>query len=447
MNRSQGFVHRRKKLRRWRIGGTLALLLCLAGGGTYWLIRDALPDGVVAATPLSNFVIIAWLDATHRTALVLYGRGVPLSDVHRFAVIAGERGTVIHDVALGEYMPATMAVDERSGHVLVTYMDSDSATLVDNRSGRIIRSLRLPFHPFGTLFNPDTGNAVVSARAANRYLAAILDLQTGSVRRTIALQAQGPAYGAGPPTLDATAHRILITSPGGVNVLEARSLRLIRFTPIATGDTDKVIVDSQTHRAYVTLVNSPAPPCLATNRVCGRSIGAYVVIDARTGRLLHPRVMIPGTGAIGAIGLSERQQRPFVSDYMIYGNRRDNQVYVVDARTGRPLAPIRTSGHATTIAVDDKSNLMVAGSQGGIDAADTRAGTLLNHIPLPVDRIWGIDEKGNYVVSTADAAAPDKPGFFDRVRAFLNTAGASIGVNVRSNSSVDIVHIDARQRR
>ncbi|HZS87149.1 MAG TPA: hypothetical protein VFE42_06650, partial [Chloroflexota bacterium] len=147
------------------------------------------------------------------------------------------------------------------------------------------------------------------------------------------------------------------------------------------------------------------------------------------------------------IGLSERQQRLFVSDYMIYGNRRDNQVYVVDARTGRPLAPIRTSGHATTIAVDDKSNLMVAGSQGGIDAADTRAGTLLNHIPLPVDRIWGIDEKGNYVVSTADAAAPDKPGFFDRVRAFLNTAGASIGVNVHSNSSVDIVHIDARQRR
>jgi DNA-binding beta-propeller fold protein YncE len=175
-----------------------------------------LPEGVVAATRLSNPVIGVWLDATHRTALVLYGREVPLSDVHSFAVIAGERGTVMQNVSLGEYMPATMVVDERNGHVLVTYMDSNSATLVDSRSGRIIRSLRLPFHPFGTLFNPDTGNAVVSAKAANRYLAAIIDLHSGSVRRTIALQAQGPAYGAGPPTLDATAHRILITSPGGV---------------------------------------------------------------------------------------------------------------------------------------------------------------------------------------------------------------------------------------
>ncbi|MCA1597460.1 MAG: hypothetical protein LC769_00295 [Chloroflexi bacterium] len=276
-------------------------------------------------------------------------------------------------------------------------------------------------------------------------------MRSGIVVRIVTLRAQGQGYGTGPPVFDGATHRILIASPGGVNILDARSGRLVNFTRIANGDPDKIVVDSHTHKAYVTLLNSPALGCPTGYHTCTRTVGAYVVIDDRDGRLLSPRIMIPGTTAIGAIGLSSRMNRLFVGDYGIYGSTRygairDDRVYVVDVRTGRMLNPIVTDGHPTTIVVEDSAGMMVAGGPNGIEAVDTRTGSLLQRVPLPVEKIWAVDGRGDLVVSndtySADTTETGR-GPFDRIAALFRTITATAGIYRHVNSGVSIVRIGA----
>src|SRR5919197_1584593 len=77
----------------------------------------------------------------------------------------------------------------------------------------------------------------------------------------------------------------------------------------AGGSPDRVAVDGQAHRAFVALLNSPPPGCPTP---CYRSVGAFAIVDDRDGRLVRPRVLIPGTTNVGALGVASGAHRLFV---------------------------------------------------------------------------------------------------------------------------------------
>jgi len=437
----------RRARRRWSgIGGLAAIIVvCLIGVVAHQLGGAPLPPGVIASAPLPYSVSGVYYDHKRKAILAIYGGGLPLPYRHHFVVIDAESGNLVHDVDLGEHMPSAMAVDENTGRVLITFSDSITVTLIDSGSGRIVRALALPFQPFGAAFNPDDGYAVVSGvtPGRNKVMVGLVSLRSGLLTRTVTLPArqQGQEYGVGPVVFDGATHRILIASPGGVNILDSRRVGLIRFTPIGGGDSDKIVVDGHAHKAYVTLLNSPAPGCSAGYHRCSRSIGAYVTIDDRDGAVLRSRVTIPGTTAIGALGLSPRMHRLFIGDYGLYGTPRDNRIYVVDTRTGRTLAPIATSGYPSTIVVDDSANVMIAGGLNGISTFNIRTNYVVGRVSLPVEKVWAVDDQGDLIVSnhTYDTAAG--PELVDRAASFLRAAATTAGLYHHMNSGVSIVRI------
>lgn len=445
----------RTRRRRFGLGGlAMTIIICLAGIGARQLSDHPLPQGVISYTPLEYSVSGLYADRKHRTILAIYGGGLPLPHGHHFVVIDTDSGKVAHDADLGTHMPSAMAVDGNEGHALIVFSDSNLAKLIDTSSGRSIRDLPLPFQPFGAAFDQDNGYAVVSGMLSSRkvHMVAVVDLHSGSVVRTVVLQARGQGYGVGTPVFDSAAHRIIIAAPGGVNILDSHRVRPIRFTPLPTGDPDKIIVDDQAHKAYVTLLNFPAPGCPAGYHTCARTVGAYAVVDDRDGTVLSPRVMVPGTTAIGAIDLSSQLKQLFIGDYGLFGTARDDRIYIMDARTGRGLTPIMSTGHPTTIIVDDRATAMIAGGHDGMDVFDTRTHRVLAHVHLPVERIWGTNGQGNLVVSndTNNDTYPARTartgqtggGLFNQIAHFFRAAETTAGLYRRMNSGVSVVHID-----
>jgi len=438
--------------RRWLgIGGLAAIIVvCLIGVVAHQLGGAPLPPGVIASAPLPYSVSGVYSDHRRKAILAIYGGGLPLPYGHHVVMIDADSGNLVHDVDLGAHMPSTMAVDENTGRVLITFSDSITATLIDSGSGRIVQELALPFQPFGAAFDPDNGYAVVSGvmPGRNKVVVGLVSLRSGLLMRTVTLRArrQGQGYGVGPVVFDGATHRILIASPGGVNILDSRRVRLIRFTAIGGGDPDKIVVDGQAHKAYVTLLNSPAPGCSTGYHRCSRSVGAYVTIDDRDGAVLRSRVTIPGTAAIGAIGLSARMNRLYIGDYGLYGTLRDGRVYVVDTRTGRSLAPITTTGYPSTIVVDDSANVMIAGGLKGISAFTIGANHVIGRVQLPVDKVWAVNDQGDLIVSNHTYDTDAGGGLLGRVAAFLRTTATAAGIYHHMNSGVSIVRLGIHRR-
>lgn len=443
----------RARRRRWGIGGVaLTIILCLVGIGAYQLNDQALPQGIIWSTPLAYAVSDLAIDQRQQVILAIYGGGVPLPSGHHFVIIALDSGRVTHDVDLGVHLPAALAVDGTEGRALVIFSDSTRATLLDTNRGRPLRALTLPFQPFGAVFDQDNGDVVVSGLRAGRQtpMVAVVDPRASRVVRTVVLRARGHAYGVGRPVVDRAAGRLLIATSGGVNILDARSLRLLRFTALPVGDPDKIVVDPQAHRAYVTLLNVPAPGCPVGSSPCVRTVGAYAVVDERTGILLSPHVMVPGTTAIGAIALSIQRRQLFIADYGLFGTRRDARVYVMDVRTGRALTPLTSAGPSTTLRVDDLATALSVGGPDGLAVFDTRTQREQAYVPLHVARIWGVSGQGNLVVSTATYATPAArttptgggvSTVMNQIATFLRAAATRAGRSHPMNSGVSVVRI------
>lgn len=238
---------------RWVVtaGLIVTIIAGLLGAAALGLGGETLPDGVVSATPLEYAVGSLYLDQRHKIILAIYGSGLPLPHGHHFVVIGVANGRILHDVDLGELMPSAMAVDARIAHVLVTFSNSTTARLIDSGTGRLVGKLSLPFQPLDAAYDGENGYALISGLASigHRYMVSAMDLRSGVVIRTVVLRAQGPGYGTGPAIFDSVAHRVLFASPGGVNILDSRTLQFVHFTPIIGGDPDKIVVDSQIHQA------------------------------------------------------------------------------------------------------------------------------------------------------------------------------------------------------
>jgi YVTN family beta-propeller protein len=184
---------------------------------------------------------------------------------------------VLRTVAVGTN-PDAVAVDERTGHVFVVNAGQD----------------------------PHNGSV------------SVLDARGGAMLRTVAVGTQPDAV-----AVDERAGRVFVVNAGSgtVSVLDARS-GIVLHTSADPLAPRTVAVDEKTGRVFV--ANGAGPPGQG-NVTVGGSVS---VLDARSGAVLST---VPVGLAPFALAVDEKHGLVFVA------NQRDNNVSVLDARTGHSL--------------------------------------------------------------------------------------------------------------
>ena len=86
--------------------------------------------------------------------------------------------------------PSALAVDPRSGHVFVANSADNTVTMLDARTGRVLRTTVVGSAPEQLQVNPHTAHAFVLS--ADDGSVSVLDTRSGAVLRTLRLGA-GPA--------------------------------------------------------------------------------------------------------------------------------------------------------------------------------------------------------------------------------------------------------------
>src|SRR5437762_2534825 len=112
---------------------------------------------------------------------------------------------------------------------------------------------------------------------------------------------------------------------------------------------------------------------------CVLGVGAAAIVDDRDGRLVRPRVLIPGTTNVGALGVASGAHRLLVTDYGPLNTALD-YLYVLDARTGRLLRRVPIDRIPRTLAVDERRNRVIVGGDRGLDVVDAGSGKSLRAI-------------------------------------------------------------------
>jgi YVTN family beta-propeller protein len=263
---------------------------------------------------------VSVLDATSGRLLrtVTVGRGTHLLAVHErtgrvfvtngadasVSLLDARSGRVLRTIPLG-FIPSGIAVDERTDRVFLltgapsfqpyptTQCAPPIVSLLDARSGRVLRTVPLGLSAAAIAVDERTGRAFVSDTLDRTVL--VLDGRTASVVRTVAV---GRAPGA--LAVDARTGDIVVANAydNSVSMVDAASGRVVRT--MLLGLPPRAIVVDQRRGRVVVLTGEEFVPAASTGQV--------QVLDGRTGRLLH-------TVAVGAdasaLALDERTGKVF----------------------------------------------------------------------------------------------------------------------------------------
>jgi DNA-binding beta-propeller fold protein YncE len=359
-------------------------------------------------------------------------------------VLDARSGRILHSTDVGAARAPWLAVDFRTQRALaISGFPHAQVDLIDIRTGRITQVIGgLPLAPMDVAVDTENGYAVVSGSLARggAPAVALMDVSSGAIVRVVGLQGRAGS-GAGPITFDHTAHRILVSSTGGLNILDARTGGLLAYTPLtAGGSPERIAVDRQTHQAFVALLNAPPPGCPVP---CYRSVGAFAIVDDRDGRLVRPRVLIPGTTNVGALGVASGAHKLFVTDYGPLNTALD-YLYVLDARTGRLLRRVPTDRIPRTLAVDERRNRVIVGGDRGLDVVDAGSGTLLRSINLPDDvGLMHLDDTTGDTVTANQAPIPSRPpsDLISRLLQTVRAGATNVGAYHEMGGSVSVVSL------
>lgn len=305
----------------------------------------------------------------------------------------GSRAGVMRRLALRS-VPSALAVDAATGHVFVGSIEASTVSVLDERSGEVLRTVSLPL--FG-----GSGSLAVDASAGRIYAAseeavALLDARTGLVTATAHV-------GSSPGTIavDPRAGRVVVSAlfDNTITVLDA--VRGARLHTVRTGQRPVgVALDPTTDLAYV----------------CNSGDGSISVVDTRTGTAVTT-VKVGGYPVLAAVdsmagrvvvGYSAGQQGNGGATARSPGiNMLDTHAFMATTLTGqswsrahRPLtrasrAILATIGQsvvpagASAVVVDERiGRAFVANHDAAsVTVLDTRRGTLLRLVatgPLPV---------------------------------------------------------------
>jgi len=344
--------------------------------------------------------------------------------------------------------PALVAIDARDQRVLVANEGPltfdyalptrpGSVSVIDERTGAVLRTVRVGQGPVSLAFDAPTGRVFVLCAGrvdfADGYArgggsVSVLDAATGALLRTLPV-GPTPLTIAGPGTspggrqalaVDSTNGRVYVAVPAAVLVLDGATGVVRRTITVRGGVTPNVTAPSiialgrQTRRLYVADSGDTMMPFVPLSGVSG----LFGVLDAATGKGIA-NVAVTDSG-ISVIAVDEQAGRVLV--FELHGNREYSTVVnVLDARSGKLL-------HTTDLGVPSDGGVAVGVEiatgrifvlytpsdyefQNGavdrqIDILDARSGKLLRTVHLPtttnqgffISRVVTVDERDNRVL-------------------------------------------------
>lgn len=288
---------------------------------------------------------------------------------------------------------------------------------------------------------PYAGALALDARSGHVFVATtigirILNIRTGAVVGTIPRASYGDSYGE-PLTLatDTAIGHIVVVTGDGIQVLDGRTGAIVHSVAMPMYLL-AVAVDQRSGHAFILDLGG---------RVSG---GRVVVLDTRSGRLLHITMVAGGDtrGDMGDIAVDGRARRVFVT------KPAAGTVSVLDARTGAALTTTlvdldRSFGTLAVAAGD--GHVFVAG-QTGISMLDRRGRTALRRVALgaaPVAMV--VDERTHRLVAGDDVLdAFGNAHGITGVSVFDTRSGALLRtIQVASSDSIAALAVDERRGR
>lgn len=252
------------------------------------LLRPGQSDGLGELNPLTGHL--------EHVIVALSAPGTPYTGGSPIAVAADAETGRLFVVLAGIHQPATE----------FHYTDAIAVSMIDQKSGRVLRTLYLGRSPATLAVDERTHHVFLSTV----HTVAMLDGRTGAVLHT---------FRPSPSSQDA--HLSLVT-------------------PLST----------RLGRVFVTNEVSGDDPTTTRNTVS--------VLDTRTGRGV---ATLPGGLGYGGVAVDETRGRAYLAD----GDR----VAVLDARTGQVLRRIGAGGGTpSALAVDARTGHLLVASRGPVDA-------------------------------------------------------------------------------
>ena len=212
-------------------------------------------------------------------------------------------GVVLHAVTDTDATTRQAAVDEASNHVFVGHRDIPTITMLDARTGAIVRHIPACY-----------GSFALAASARTHHIFAKCNDRT-------------------------------------VDMLDARTGRVLRTIPIAPGSFGYVFVDEHTNRVFSCSNDNPS-----TIDVLDAQTGAHLhtitnvnavttpAVDERTGRVY---AALGGPGIPGAYAPT-------------------SQIAVLDGWTGAVVRRIGVADNPTAVAVDSRTGHIIVASVGAV---------------------------------------------------------------------------------
>jgi len=292
-------------------------------------------------------VIWLWSALTGSAAIV---RTIPLPTAHAAgsvmvndragrAVIAGEGSVSVLDTHSGDLIRATMLGGSSFGAMTISTKTSrafilgrrggltgpgDRVSVVDTRTGLVVRTVAIPFAPTAAAVDEWGGHVFIACEGGRK--------------------ANGTSF----------------RGTGTVVEIDARTGAPLRAIPALVHPV-AVAIDARTRRVFV--VNG------GTIGRTGPGQGTVSVLDADTGRALYTAMV--GVGA-ASIAVDERSGHVFVA------NEGGHTVSMLDARTGIVRKTIGV-GYPTGLAVDTRGGhvLVADGSAGSVSVLDAANGAIV----------------------------------------------------------------------
>jgi len=309
----------------WLIGaGTL--LVAGAAYGTIWgSDGSALLDPLATAAVGRGPVALALDDRTGRAFVVKAvslpgrvrdvavdergGRVFVLTDGNAathgvVSALDAVSGSLLYTVPVGA-SPVALAIDRRTGRLLVanqglpgpgSFMAAGTVSVLDARSGRLVRAVPVGSRPMGIVVDERTGRAFISNNLGGSI--SVIDTRVG---RLLATRAVGPAPDA--MAVDQQAAHLFVADVAAntVSMLDARTGAVLRTVRVGI-------------RPLVVAVNARAHRVLVANDVSG----TVSVLDSGTGATLRTvRVGLDPQDA----AVDERAGRAFILNLNADGER------------------------------------------------------------------------------------------------------------------------------
>jgi YVTN family beta-propeller protein len=305
--------------------GTVTVLDATSGARLQTVTVGTLPTGI-AVDPQTGRIFVA--NSGH---LSIHGS---------ISILDAARGTVLRTVPVGIF--PFVAVDDRRGRVFVSH--TTGVTMLDATTGVVLRRILkkgAPDEDTTLAVDSRSGHIVVAPTAGNSVR--LVDPASGRVMRTITVGGALTAdYLGGPQIAMAVAQRtghVFVAWKGGydtgqVTMLAGATGRVLHTLAVKPGpqpapppglrdEPTALAVDERLGRVFVA--------CLDQDNVHGLGVGAGAVsvLDATSGALL---TTLPVGRGPSAVAVDESTQRVFVLN-------NEGTISVFDARVGRTTSP------------------------------------------------------------------------------------------------------------